>query len=746
MALGHYETNKVLRNTAQQERALGDDGTSGPRMMDQSLSALITEYGKHVEEMKQQLQLYQAQMGEMALKLEEVTKENERLHAELKEPLEKRLEALPFVNLETDIPADEDAVRTLQEQLQLEKQEKDQAVERWQKLSWEHDRLQQQYQEHLTKTHILMTERKKQNDQLTSFQQLTRQLHVAKEKIELTNQQFLKTVTEQDVELEKLRKQLRQAKIDGQVANAKLEEMMALKEKLHSQLERKEEDRLSAQERETASDKRLQQMQSSIKQLEMRLCVTAQGAEQLRTEKVALEEQIRELQARSASLESEKYDAVAKVQDCIQLLEEANLLKSQALFEEKQKEEEIKNLQEEMSQLAENTAARIRKEVDTAKRQCNMQLSRLTEEVSALQMECGEKQSQIERAIREKRAVEEELEKIYREHREHESDSRKLEQLHQKYLLAEAAKDNLQRSLQMTQNKLRQLEMNSEEEKSRCQEVICKLQSTLDSEREKSAFVSEQRLKLQQENEQLQNEMEGLRKLAVEAQQKAKIKISTMEHEHAVKEHGYEARLKEMEDTSLKSSAELRRLLAAQQKATNRWKEETKNLTDTTEARISKLKSELRQQKLRSQELISQLEIANEKVAEDETLMMEYREYIDRLQRRLSQAEQRAATASQQLLHESRKKGIQDQIYSLKHQTDPTESNIQNLNDSNIIYLPNPDRQSRETSPYSGMPMKNRPAANQGKSHHSFHMESPERLKRLQLGAAVQSTAMGVNQ
>lgn len=48
---------------------------------------------------------------------------------------------------------------------------------------------------------------------------------------------------------------------------------------------------------------------------------------------------------------------------------------------------------------------------------------------------------------------------IYREHRDHESDSRKLEQLHQKYLLAEAAKDDLQRSLQMTQNKLKQLEI-----------------------------------------------------------------------------------------------------------------------------------------------------------------------------------------------------------------------------------------------------------------------------------------------
>lgn len=63
--------------------------------------------------------------------------------------------------------------------------------------------------------------------------------------------------------------------------------------------------------------------------LSCRLCVAVQDAEQLRTEKVALEEQIRELQAKSANLESETYDAVAKVQDCIQLLEEANLQKSQ---------------------------------------------------------------------------------------------------------------------------------------------------------------------------------------------------------------------------------------------------------------------------------------------------------------------------------------------------------------------------------------------------------------------------------
>lgn len=49
----------------------------------------------------------------------------------------------------------------------------------------------------------------------------------------------------------------------------------------------------------------------------------------MRTEKTALEKQIQELQRNYADLEREKYCAVAKVQECVQHLEEANLQKSQ---------------------------------------------------------------------------------------------------------------------------------------------------------------------------------------------------------------------------------------------------------------------------------------------------------------------------------------------------------------------------------------------------------------------------------
>ena len=67
--------------------------------------------------------------------------------------------------------------------------------------------------------------------------------------------------------------------------------------------------------------------------------------------------------------------------------------------------------------------------------------------------------------------------------------------------------------------------ISSSEEISRCQEMIQKLQNLLESERENCGFVSEQRLKLQQENEQLQKETEDLRKIALEAQKKAKLKV-----------------------------------------------------------------------------------------------------------------------------------------------------------------------------------------------------------------------------
>ncbi|XP_036759279.1 sodium channel and clathrin linker 1 isoform X2 [Manis pentadactyla] len=604
------------------------DGTLENSVVNQSfLAPLITEYDKHLEELSGQLQYYQKQMGEMKLQLENVIKENERLHSELKDAVEKQLESLPFgTEMGNDMCADDETVRNLQEQLQVANQEKTQAVQLWQTVSQELDRLQKLYQEHMTEV----------------------QIHVVESQKQKTNQHFLKTVTEQSMEIEQLQKQLRQAKLDLRVAKAKVEELIKVTEDLQGQMQKKEEDMVSVQRREEASDRRLQQLQSSIKQLETRLHVTIQEATQVRTENTYLEKQTRELQAKCNELENVKYEAIARVRNSMQLLEEANLQKNQVLHEEKQKEEDRQKMKEKVFRIMQDAARRTGKEVANTRKQYNVQISRLTDELSALQMECAEKKSQIERAMREKKAVEEELEKIYHEGRVNGSDYRKLEEMQQRCLVAERSKDDLQLRLKTTENKIKQLKINSSEEISRCQEMIQKLQNVLESERENCGFVSEQRLKLQQENEQLQKENEDLRKIALEAQKKAKLKISTMEHEFSIKEHGFEVQLREMEDSNRNSTVELRHLLVTQQKAANRWKEETKKLTESAEIRISNLKSELSRQKVHTQELLSQLEMANEKVVEKEKLILEHQEKANRLQRRLNQAEQKAASASQQ--------------------------------------------------------------------------------------------------
>ncbi|XP_011747073.1 sodium channel and clathrin linker 1 isoform X2 [Macaca nemestrina] len=627
----------------------GDD-TFENLVFDQSfLAPLITEYDKHLGELNGQLKYYQKQVGEMKLQLENVIKENERLHSELKDAVEKQLEAFPLgTEIGTDTYADDETVRNLQEQLQLANEEKTQAVKLWQTVSQELDRLHKLYQEHMTEAQIHVFESQKQKDQLFDFQQLTQQLHVTNENMEVTNQQFLKTVTEQSVMIEQLRKKLRQAKLELRVAVAKVEELTNATEDLQGQMKKKEKDVVSAHGREEASDRRLQQLQSSIKQLEIRLCVTIQEANQLRTENTHLEKQTRELQAKCNELEKERYEAIVRARNSMQLLEEAHLQKSQALLEEKQKEEDIEKMKETVSRFVQDATIRTKKEVANTKKQCNIQISRLTEELSALQMECAEKQGQIERVIKEKKAVEEELEKIYREGRGNESDYRKLEEMHQRFLVSERSKDDLQIRLTRAENRIKQLEIDSSEEISRYQEMIQKIQNVLESERENCGLVSEQRLKLQQENKQLRKETESLRKIALEAQKKAKLKISTMEHEFSVKERGFEVQLREMEDSNRNSIVELRHLLETQQKAANRWKEETKKLTESAEIRINNLKSELSRQKLHTQELLSQLEMANEKVVENEKLILEHREKANRLQRRLSQAEERAASASQQ--------------------------------------------------------------------------------------------------
>ncbi|XP_029013586.1 sodium channel and clathrin linker 1 isoform X2 [Betta splendens] len=649
-ALSQYQYGHSTRSASSQVEGTRQAESPPPWVSDRSMMApLIAEYDRHMDEMTEQLQRYQALMTDVKVKLDRVVKENERLHAELRESIEKQLHALPVASGMEGSKLEEDTVlRNLQEQLQLSEEERVQTMELWQTAAQELDRLQQVYQKTISDGQYHDTERQQLKDQLFQFQQHTHKLQLANQKLESTNQQFLKMVTEQSTEMEELHSQLRQTKAELRTATAKVDEMTKLLQNVQDQMHRREEDVAEAQGREDAADRRLQQLQEALSQLEARLKAASQEAEAVRREQTVWERKVGELQARCTSLEEEKYEALAKVRESVQIAEEAALQKDQALLREKQRMEELEKTKEAIKQLIQDAAVRTRKEVEIARKQCNVQILRMAEELSALQLECADKESQIERSMRERKAVEEELEKVYKEGRA-EPEFRKIDALHQRCLDAERMKEDFSLTLQSTQNKLKKMEMEYSEELSLCQEEVRRLQVSLASARNDCVGVSEERLQLQQENLQLRKEMDELRKATVLVKKKAKQQVSKMEQEYSLKEQGLDARMRELEESSRSASVDLTRLLTAQQKSTQRWKEEAKNLVQAFESKTTGFKAELNRQKQRSHELELQLVTAHDSIAEYERQLAECQEKTSRLQRRLTQAEQRATTATQQL-------------------------------------------------------------------------------------------------
>ncbi|KAK5866398.1 hypothetical protein PBY51_020592 [Eleginops maclovinus] len=649
-ALNQYQNGHGTQSTSSQVEDARRVEAPKPWISDRSIMApLIAEYDLHMEEMTEKLQRYEGLMTDAKVKLERVVKENERLHAELRESVEKQLHVLPGASgVEGSTLEEESVIRNLQEQLQLCEQERVQAMELWQTAAQELDRLQQTFQKTVTDGQIHGAQRQQLKDQLVQFQQHTHKLQVANQNLESTNQQFLKTVTEQSKEMEEQHSQLRQAKAELRTATAKVEEMTKLLQSFQDQMQRREEDVAEAQGREDAADRRLQQLQAALSQLEARLKAATQEAEAVRRDQTVWERKVGELQIRCTILEDEKYEALAKVRESVQVAEEAALQKEQILLREKQKTEDLEKTQEAIKQLIQDAAVRTRKEVDNVRKHCNVQIHRMAEELSALQLECADKESQIERSLRERKAVEEELEKVYKEGRA-EPEFRKIDALHQRCLDAERMKEDMSRTLQSTKNRLKKMEMDYSEELSRCQEEVRRLQSSLVAARDDCVGVSEERLQLQRENLQLRKEMEELRKASMLVQRKAKQELAQMEQEYSLKEQGLDARVQELEESSRSSCADLTRLLTAQQKSTQRWKEEAKNLVQAFETKITGFKGELNRQKQRSHELEMQLEKDHNTVAEYERQLTEYQDKASRLQRRLTLAEQKATTATQQL-------------------------------------------------------------------------------------------------
>ncbi|CAM9445292.1 unnamed protein product [Lampetra fluviatilis] len=649
--LNRYQVKYLAPPASTPAGVFGEGDPPAPWLTDKSLLApLMAEYDRHLEEMEGQLRNYQSLMGEMKLKMDRVVVENERLHAELRKSVETQLDgAATSLGVLTSDLTEEDMARNLQQQVQLANQEKEQALQMWRITSEELEQLNELYQEHVGDAQLHLQERQHYKEHLMEVQQFSQQLQVAKQRLETSNQQLAKTLGDQNVELNQLRLQLRQAKMELRTSDAKSEELGRAMQSLREELLKKEEEDTAMRGQEQATERRSQQMRKTVTQLDARLRLAAQDGDSLRRERDALQAQLGEAALRAAQLEEERFQAMRRASEGLQLLDEATLIKDQALLCERQKDEELERLKEAMAQLVQEAAVRTRKEVENVKKQCNVQISHLVAELSNLQMECSDKQNLMDRAIREKRAAEDELEKLYREGHGTEGEQRKSDVLLQRCLVAERARDEMVLSLQATQARLRAAEMQLEEERSRARADAQTLRSQLEAARAECQDAGEQLLAAQRQGDELRRHAEGMRREGQEATRAARKEVWRMQHDSKAQEAALEARLKELQMAGHASVEELHRMLGAQQSLTTRFREEARNATAAAQRKVAKLGAELSRHKQHAQELTALLEAARIDLVESQQLQAESQEKVERLQKRLAQAENRATAATQQL-------------------------------------------------------------------------------------------------
>ncbi|XP_061536752.1 sodium channel and clathrin linker 1-like isoform X7 [Phycodurus eques] len=530
---------------------------------------------------------------------------------------------------------EEALIKNYETLVQLFKQERLHVMEMWQKAAQEVGQFQEINHKAFSDGQQADAMTQKLQNQLVQFIRQSCKLKEINQEVQLTNKHLQMTEKEQNDEIEELHSQLRKTNYDLRTATDKMDEMTEQLECLEHQLKRKEDDVAEAQCR---GEKQLQQLQSIIRQQEVTL---KSGPENALEEQTVLETKLGTLQAHCAPLEQDKYEGLNKVHGCVHVAE------ASARVRERQKTVDLENKDKAIQQFIQEAAVRARKEIDNVREQCNVEIQEIVDELSHLQMECTIKEYQIERCKHEKKALEKELEKVTK-HRA-EQDLGKIIALHQRCLNAERIRDDMSATLQSTQSKVMKFESDSKEELSRSQAEIQRLQSSLAAAWEDCDNISEERLQLQQENLQLHRETNELQRSTLLIQNQAKNRILEMEQECKLKEQTFNAKMMALEERSHNLNADRMHLLTAHQKSIQRSKDEAANMTKAFEARIQQLMTEMNQHKQRLHEVELQLRNNQDTMNEYGSQLAEYQEKSICLQRRATDAEQRAATATQQL-------------------------------------------------------------------------------------------------
>lgn len=647
------------------------EGHLEPWMTDTAITPpLLAEYDNNIKSLKDQIKYYKEQFTNIQKKSSEIVEENNRLHRELRKAVEEQLDVIQ----QNDGVSGHTTTKLEQLKRRVESLAEDKA------------KSENAYQEALQDVKNAQIDLKAKNEIVSSLTNENAQLQddlgqarLFAESMQKGNlryksehEKFLKAAQIQDSEMDELKTQVRRLNSELKTYKSLNAELQSRNTNLKEHFKCMDKEQTKETITEKSAEGTIRNMQNEILELDNRVISYSKELEKLRLEKMDLEDQATALQKKNAQVEENEYQAILRVRDSVQLVENALLEREQAIVREQQKSQEVQRLQEAINTLLKEGEEKTNKAVAVVRAQNSKQVQQLMEDLHFHEIDGAEKQASYEKLRREKISLQNEIEKIYQEGPvEVTKAGISIDEMQKKLSKVELHRDECLLQIDILQMSLRRYKTRLENDKAAHVNQLNELRKQTKAIKSDFDEVSESRLKLVNEVSNLKKELNSRKEDHVTRDTTYASQVASLEQKLELKEKEFNSRMGATENMHKEAMNELREMLVTQQKNANKLRDESRGLCQKLEKTITKLTQDNSALKRKNQDLSQVNSDEKGRIEELEKDMMVQQASIDKLRSLLSTLEDRADTAEEQLqIHLSREKQLEKEKQSLAGEID----------------------------------------------------------------------------
>ncbi|KAJ3290894.1 hypothetical protein HK104_006456 [Borealophlyctis nickersoniae] len=506
---------------------------------------------------------------------------------------------------------------------------------------------------------------RKENEKLREeVSRQAKELHTTLQSFEGTREELARTMND----LETLKEQKSQLEKESKMWQDELEASTAENESLHADLKRctgevrvcqgkiadlkrsleevtsryqvhvRESSALAARERELMES--LKTSETEINDLRTKTESLTSENKILRKEYDELLDVSHGLEKRISQMEEKEVDSFKQIQQQVDKAEEAALDRDKAIVAEQQAQREIQRLGDRVKDLQAKFREKVEAEVAILRAQFTTEKRKFAEEMAAMEATHATLQSQADRAIRDKRSAESELEKLTRHlPTDHERLTMTLEELNSKLRASERERHEAVHKLESLHQRLTREQNRFEKEKQQIAERSEDAYRRLRRVERDLEETKEDRVKMLGKLADLEHAHKALQeaKHKAQAQHDAEFAAATQKYENQIAE--LTSKLEHVGEAHSRTCRELQQLLSEQRQMGERWKEESAHLTSRHTHAVTDLREQLSRSAQRIEELESQILRAEARRKEVLMQLMEEKRDAARVEARCRDAE-----------------------------------------------------------------------------------------------------------